>query len=115
MISRNELAPVYTEIADAYERRGQGQMRDRFLVLAADAALSAGQPAEADRLRRRLLSASPHHLLKPYPTFAQAIEAPDFLAYVQDLRKHYAPQTAGGLLATLKREDETATSRSSPA
>jgi hypothetical protein len=111
MISQEQRVRVYVEIADAYERRGQGQMRDRFLVLAADAALSSGQPPEADKLRRRLLIASPHHLLKPYASFAQAIEAPDFLAYVQDLRRNYPPQAAEELLATLHREDVDATQR----
>ncbi len=105
MASGDDLAHLYAEIAAAYERRGQGQMRDRFLVLAADAALATGRPDEAERLRRRLLSASPHHLLKPYATFTQALQAPDVLAYVQDLRKNHPPRAATELLATLKRED----------
>src|SRR5262245_22837535 len=114
MTSRDELVQIYAEIADAYERRGQAQMRDRFLVLAADAALSAGRAAEAEELRRRLLLASPHHLLKPYASFAQAVEAPDLLAYVRDLRKNYSPKSAAELLATLKREDAAAADRSEP-
>jgi hypothetical protein len=43
--------------------------------------------------------------LKPYASFAQAVEAPDLLAYIQDLRKHYPPRAAEELLESLKRED----------
>ena len=31
---------VYKELSDQYDRRGEPPMRDRFLVLAADAALA---------------------------------------------------------------------------
>ena len=72
----NSLA-VYKELADHYERQKQPAMRDRFLVLAADAAWKAGQHEEAEQLRQRLLQANPHHLLKPYSSFAQALQAPD--------------------------------------
>ncbi len=57
---------VYTELADWYERQGQAAMRDRFLILAAEAAFSAGKPEEAERLRQRLLQGNPHHMLKPF-------------------------------------------------
>lgn len=107
MTSQADAARVYGGIADIYERRGQGQMRDRFLVLAADAAHAAGKSTEAESFRQRLLQASPHHLLKPYESFSQAIQSPDLMAYIQDLRRHYPPDAAEELLGTLKREDET--------
>jgi hypothetical protein len=93
---------VFSELAEWYERQGQASMRDRFLVLAADAALAAGLPAEAERLRQRLLQVNPHHLLKPYSSFAQAMEAPDMQAYVSDLRQNYPLETAESLLQTLR-------------
>jgi hypothetical protein len=97
----NSLA-VYKELADHYERQKQPAMRDRFLVLAADAAWKAGQPDEAERLRQRLLQANPHHLLKPYSSFAQALEAPDVQTYVRDLRTNYPPELAEGLLRNVR-------------
>ena len=51
MDPRENLLRVYRELADWYERQRQPQMRDRFLMLAADAALAAGRPDEAERLR----------------------------------------------------------------
>ena len=97
----NSLA-VYKELADHYERQKQPAMRDRFLVLAADAAWKAGQHDEAERLRQRLLQANPHHLLKPFSSFAQALEAPDVQTYVRDLRANYPPELADGLLRNVR-------------
>src|SRR5262249_52116713 len=51
---------VYRELADRFAERGDAAMRDRFLILAADAALAAGLPDEAEWLRHRLLQASRH-------------------------------------------------------
>src|SRR4051794_14608903 len=97
MAAGNEVVTLYREIADIYDRRGQGSMRDRFLVLAADAALNTGQADEAEALRRRLLASSPHHLLKPYNSFGEALQAPDLASYVRDLRRNYPPQAAAQL------------------
>ena len=44
------------ELADCYDNQGLPQLRDRFLVLAADAAQTAGQPEEAERLHHALES-----------------------------------------------------------
>ena len=65
MPSTEQTVRTYRELAEDYGRQGQAQMRDRFLVLAADAALAAGQTEEAEHLRGRLLQHNPHHLLKP--------------------------------------------------
>ena len=64
MPSPDALVTIYKELADRHERQGQSQMRDRFLVLAADAALRAGRDEEAERLRRQLLQRIPHHMLR---------------------------------------------------
>ena len=89
MDPRENLLRIYRELADWYERQHQPQMRDRFLVLAADAALTAGRPDEAERLRLRLLKVNPHHMLKPFGSYAQALKTPDVLTYVKDLRVNY--------------------------
>jgi hypothetical protein len=96
------LPQVYKDLADGYERRGQAQMRDRFLVLAADAALAAGQADEAERLRQRLLMLNPHHMLKPYANFSQARQAPDVDTYVRNLRLNYPQDVAEDLRRTLQ-------------
>jgi hypothetical protein len=94
MVSPDNLIVIYKELADAHERRGQPQMRDRFLILAADAALQAGRSAEADLLLARLLRANPHHMLRPFPSFAEAMASPDIQNYVGELRRAHPPQQA---------------------
>jgi hypothetical protein len=104
MDPRENLLRVYKELADWYEKQRQPPMRDRFLVLAADAALLANRPDEAEALRLRLLKVNPHHMLKPYASFTQALKAPDVLTYIKDLRVNYPANVAEDLLHTLQTE-----------
>jgi hypothetical protein len=97
-----ESLGIYRELADCYDRLGQVSMRDRFLILAADAALEAGQAAEAERLRQRLLHGSRHHMLRPYSSFAEAVKAPDVQTYLRDLRTNYPLDVAKQLLESLR-------------
>jgi hypothetical protein len=89
---------IYRELADWHHQHGQPQLRDRFLVLAADAALSAGRADEAERLRHRLLRLTPHHMLRPFASFAEALGSPDVQGYVAELRRSYPPARAEQLL-----------------
>jgi hypothetical protein len=102
MDAASECLSVYRELADHYDRLGQVSMRDRFLMLAADAALEAGQPAEAERMRQRLLATSRHHMLRPYASFAEAARAPDVDTYLRDLKTNYPLDDARDLLDTLR-------------
>jgi hypothetical protein len=92
---------VYRDLADWYERQGEAAMRDRFLVLAADAAFTSGQPQEAERLRQRLLHGNPHHMLKPFNSFNQALQSSTIQIYIHDLRTNYPAETAEKLLRSL--------------
>ncbi len=102
MDTANESLVVYRELAEHYDRLGQVSMRDRFLMLAADAALESGQPAEAERLRQRLLATSRHHMLRPYASFAEAARSPDVETYLRDLKSNYPLADARDLLNTLR-------------
>jgi hypothetical protein len=101
MAAHSELA-VFRELSDLYERQGQPQLRDRFLLLAADAALEDGDPIQADLLRLRLLHFSPHHMLKPFASFAEALASPDLRAYLNDLKESYPIEVAQQMLDTLR-------------
>jgi hypothetical protein len=96
-----QSALTYQKLADWFDRKGQPQQRDRFLVLAADAAQSAGSEDEAEALRLRLLRHNPHHLLRPYSSFSQAMNSADVQSYVNDLRNSYPPKKAADMLASL--------------
>lgn len=93
---------VYKELAGLYDRQGQAAMRDRFLILAAEAAFSAGIAEEAEILRKRLLQANPHHMLKPFESFAQALQSKNIQIYIHDLQVNYPPQTAEQLLQNMR-------------
>ena len=92
------LARLYEDLANHFAHQGESRQRDQCLVLAADAALSAGEPAEAERLRKRLLLTNPHHLLRPYASAAEAMESADVRTFVVDLRKQWPPETVAKLL-----------------
>ena len=73
----DHVVSVYQELADWHDRRGQTQLRDRFLVLAADTAYAAGRSEQAEELRRVLLQLNPHHHLKLAASFAEALRSSD--------------------------------------
>ncbi|HYV38297.1 MAG TPA: hypothetical protein VE988_21620 [Gemmataceae bacterium] len=104
MATKVRSLEIYEELAGLYDRQGQAKLRDWFLVLAADVALARGQEDDAERLRRRLLHVNPHHLLRPYESFAEALDSSDVAKYVADLRKHYPLETAEQLLRSAKKK-----------
>jgi hypothetical protein len=106
MDNPSDLRRLYRELSDGYAERGQPQFRDRFLVLAAAAALADGDAAGAERIRQRLLDVNPHHLLKPYTSFAQAMRVSDVQTYVQEQQQDYPPDVARGLLRSLREVQE---------
>jgi hypothetical protein len=104
MPSAEQTVRVYEDLAHWYDRQGQAKLRDWFLVLAADAALTSVGPDEAERLRSHLLQVNPHHLLRPFASFADALRSADVQGYVADLRRTYPPETAAQMLAQRRGE-----------
>src|SRR5438046_6165150 len=99
---------IYQELADLHDRRKLPQLRDRFLVLAADTAQRGGLTQEAERLRLVLLQLNPHHLLKSFATFEEALRSPDVQSYLTDLRQSYPPDAAEHLLDSVRAEANAA-------
>lgn len=92
---------LYQAVADAYHAQGKYQERDRFLVLAMDAAHTSAQYNLAEQIRGRLLQLNPNHLMKPYPDCSTAIQSPNFSTYLQQLRKNFPPAATAKLLNEL--------------
>lgn len=103
MPTAEQAARGYEELANGYAEIHDEPMRDRFLVLAADSLLSAGQPERAEGLRRRLLQHNPHHMLRPYTSLAEAMKSGDVRTYVAGLRRNYPPEKLGQLADMMNR------------
>jgi hypothetical protein len=98
MAASDKSARIYEELAEIHGRQQELRQRDVFLVLAADAALASGQRDQAERLRQRLLTLNPHHLLKPFTSLGQALQSPDIQEFVADLRRQCPPESAAQIL-----------------
>jgi hypothetical protein len=104
MPSSDRKVRVYEELAEWEHDNGSAQARDRFLILAADAAQTAGLTDEAERLRARLLEHNPHHMLKPYASLADALKSSEVYSYVADLRGNHPIEEAEQQLSSLRKE-----------
>jgi hypothetical protein len=113
MAAAVQAIDTYRKLADYHHNHGQPQHRDRFLVLAADSAFADGRTDEAETLRQRLLRYNPHHLLKPFSSFGQALKSPDVQTYLSDLRRSYPVHLAADLLVSLPGKTDNNTPRSS--
>lgn len=113
MAVSDQTVHIYEELAERHARQNEARQRDLFLVLAADAAWSLGRREEAERLRQRLLAVNPNHLLRPFASFAEALESPDIQVFVADLRRQFPPETAEQL--RLGRRIESAAPGKEPA
>src|SRR6516225_3978050 len=102
MPTTEETARTYHQLAQGYERAGDASMRDRFLVLAADAYLAAGRPSDAEQARAHLVRVNPQHLLRGQPSMVQALQSWDVRNYVDGLKRHYPPEQAAKLLRELQ-------------
>jgi hypothetical protein len=94
-------ADLYQQLAAAYHGEGKFPERDRFLVLAMDAAHATGQDDLSEEIRHRLLEHNPNHLIKPYGSSAEALQSPNFANYLGQLRKNFPPAKAQALLNDL--------------
>lgn len=98
MAGSEHLIQIYGDLANCEANDGSPQMRDRFLLLAADAALTAERPDLAQQLHEQLLEANPTHLVKPFATVADALQAPQVSSYLDHLRGQYPPAEAARML-----------------
>ena len=110
MPASEDTARIYHQLAQGYERIGDASMRDRFLVLAANAYLAAGRPSDAEQVRAHLVRVNPQHLLKGQLSMVQALQSSDVRNYVDGLQRHYPPDQAAKLLREFQNRAPTAAS-----
>jgi hypothetical protein len=102
MPSSDHMLLVYRDLADWHDRQGLDELRDRFLVLAAASAQAIGEADEAERLYQRLLRSNPHHVLRRFASFTDAMRASEVQSYVEELRQEYPLHAAEDLHASVR-------------
>lgn len=92
------LLDLYLHLAKASEEQGRPLQQDKFLVLAASVAQKANWGRVAEECRRRVLKHNPNHILKRFPSMAEALESEDIRQYVRQLMRIYPFEKAEYLL-----------------
>lgn len=92
------MIDLYLHLAKASEEQGRPLQRDKFLVLAARIAQKAGWEKVAEDCRRHVLKHNPNHILKRFPTMAEALESDDIRQYIRQLLRIYPFEKAEYLL-----------------
>lgn len=87
MIDHEKAMLAYIRLADVSQRKHQLLGRDKMLVLASAAACRAGWLDVAERCRHLILEHNPAHLIKGFPTAADAMRSGDFGAFLKQLER----------------------------
>jgi hypothetical protein len=96
-----DLLGLYLHLAAASQKRGQPQVRDRFLVIAGTIAARMELAGIDVHCRQIVLAHNPQHLIRRWPTFAAALGDSDFLHFLKQLQRRYPQEKAEQLLAGL--------------
>jgi hypothetical protein len=99
--SASHLLGLYLHLARASRRRNQPLVRDKFLVLAGVIAARMQLDAVADHCRSEILHHNPGHMVRRWPTLAEAIEDSDFLHFLKQLQRRFPQEKAERMLAEL--------------
>ena len=98
MSSPANLLGLYLHLAGASQRRGQPQVRDRFLVIAGTIAARMELATIDVHCRQIVLAHNPRHLVRRWPSFAAALDDSDFLHFLKQLQRRYPQEKAEQLL-----------------
>ncbi|MEI7684015.1 MAG: hypothetical protein WCL32_03245 [Planctomycetota bacterium] len=93
---------IYHELSIRYDRQREEGLRDVFLLLAADVAFASGRGDEAERLHHEMIQANPNSIVRPFPSFAAALQSLDIQDYLADLRRQFPPEEAEKLLLKVR-------------
>lgn len=101
----DEALATYLSLTEQMDREsgtGAKGLRDQFLVLAMDAAKSAGRAEMAGSLWQRLASVSPGHPVTRYRDFATAFQSAEALTVIRELKLEFPPEMAKERLEKLR-------------
>ncbi|QDU64473.1 hypothetical protein Pan216_53630 [Planctomycetes bacterium Pan216] len=108
MPAPEELLDLYLRLADAAQEQQQPLQRNKFLVLAADAAGRAGLLAVAEDCRTKILAHNPKHILRQYPSMGEALASKDVRLYTRQLHRLFPFEKAEYLLSKFEGTNDDA-------
>ena len=92
---------MYLHLARASQMRRQPMVHVKLLVLAGVQAEGMGLSEIADLCRHKVLAQNARHLLRRWPTMAQALAAEPFHAYLKQLKRRYSPEKIEHMIQAL--------------
>jgi hypothetical protein len=89
---------AYLQLAAISHQRGQWLPRNKFLILAGDAACQEGLLKVAEQCRTLVLANNRAHIIGRYASFAAALQSMEFQTYLKQQRKFCSVERAEHLL-----------------
>lgn len=99
MPAPEQMLDLYLHLACAAEAEARPLTRDKFLILAAGVAQTAGYSGIAEDCRLRVLEHNPNHMLKYFGSVREALRSSEIRHYVRQLFRLYPFEKAEFLLA----------------
>lgn len=96
-----DVLALFLHLARASGQRRRPHVRDRLLILAGVVAARMEMHSIADYCRHLVLESNPHHLVRQWPSFAKALNDPDFAHFLKHLQRRYPLEKAERMLVTL--------------
>ena len=92
---------LFLRLAQAFKKRLKMPDRDRALVLAGTYAAMLKMNPVAEFCRTLILQNNHGHMLRKWPTFADAIQESDFITFLRQVRRRLPTEKAETLLVEL--------------
>jgi hypothetical protein len=89
---------AFVKLAGVAQEKKNSSARDKFLVLAGEAAHHSGCKRVADRCRLLVADSNPGNIVSRFDSFAAALEDPLFRAYLRQLSRYCSYERAEHLL-----------------
>jgi hypothetical protein len=101
MLDHSAAMLSFIKLAGVAQSKRQLSQRDKFLLLAAAAAVDSGADPVADRCRQLLLKHNPAHMIRRFESVAHALADPDYQTFQRQLNKFCSYERAEHFLTQL--------------
>lgn len=101
MLDHSAAMLAFIKLAGVAQSKSQLSQRDKFLLLAAAAAVEAEYDAVADRCCQLLLDHNPAHMIRRFESVAHALADPEYLSFQRQLNKFCSYERAEHYLTQL--------------